>query len=346
MRKALYLGALMATAIAATAHGAPVTLTYDTFNENKRLLTAIDASTPVRLDGLIPDRNGGALGQTFTFVAGSSDLSMSAGWRVAPPEVRTIGVNIDLFDAANNLVASDVFSGVSGDLAASQFSTSGLTVGAVYTLQFTGTALEGGRYQVDLAAGAAPPPTPPTPVVPTSPEVSLFDTLSGGKFYGRVFDHGDSLLIDGVFGESGSIFNVANLTLTGGPLSGGITWLVAPGDLRTIGVNVDLFDAANMLVASDSFMGVTDGQAFSNFAVDGLIGNYRLVFSGTATQGGRYRINLGQDLTAPGFMPIPTGGGVVPEPQSWALLLVGFGSMGVALRRRRAGWCQLAPMCR
>ena len=31
-----------------------------------------------------------------------------------------------------------------------------------------------------------------------------------------------------------------------------------------------------------------------------------------------------------------TLGGGVPEPASWALMLVGFGGLGMAMRRRRA----------
>ena len=34
------------------------------------------------------------------------------------------------------------------------------------------------------------------------------------------------------------------------------------------------------------------------------------------------------------FDPLATGGGV-PEPASWALMITGFGLMGVALHRRR-----------
>ena len=49
-----------------------------------------------------------------------------------------------------------------------------------------------------------------------------------------------------------------------------------------------------------------------------------------------YRIALtsgGQTLTA--FAQIGTGAPAVPEPATWAMMLIGFGAMGVSLRRRR-----------
>jgi len=333
MRAAVYLGALLLAAFGATANAAPLTLTYDSYSENKTLETMLAASTPLRLDGLMPDRGGGSVVQTLTFIAGSTDLSMSAGWRIAPTGVRMVGVNIDLFDAASTVVFSDTFGGVNSGLAQSQFLASGLTVGGEYTLMLTGTAIQGGRYQIDLATGGGPLAIPPVPVVATSADHALFDTLKDDKVLGSI-DPGDMLVLDGIIGESGAITNVAELTLTGGALSAGITWLIAPGDQRTVGVNVDLLDATNTVVASDTFEGIFSGQAFSNFALDGLVGNYRLVFTGNALQGGRYRINLGTSLTPPDFMPIPTGG--VPEPQTWALLVAGFAGVGVAMRRRRA----------
>ncbi|MGZ3377905.1 MAG: PEPxxWA-CTERM sorting domain-containing protein [Phenylobacterium sp.] len=42
----------------------------------------------------------------------------------------------------------------------------------------------------------------------------------------------------------------------------------------------------------------------------------------------------GQDFA--GVITIAGGGGVVPEPAAWALMIGGFGLAGVALRRRRA----------
>jgi hypothetical protein len=39
----------------------------------------------------------------------------------------------------------------------------------------------------------------------------------------------------------------------------------------------------------------------------------------------------------PAIIVTATGGGVVPEPASWALMIAGFGLTGVALRRRQSG---------
>jgi hypothetical protein len=51
-------------------------------------------------------------------------------------------------------------------------------------------------------------------------------------------------------------------------------------------------------------------------------GDYRLTFGGTTSGGG------GEGGTLSFFQ-------AVPEPSTWALMLFGFGAMGVALRRRR-----------
>jgi hypothetical protein len=39
---------------------------------------------------------------------------------------------------------------------------------------------------------------------------------------------------------------------------------------------------------------------------------------------------------AAGDPPVPGAVGAVPEPASWAMLLAGFGGLGMAARRRRA----------
>jgi hypothetical protein len=39
--------------------------------------------------------------------------------------------------------------------------------------------------------------------------------------------------------------------------------------------------------------------------------------------------------TGPGFTRLPPSAPAVPEPGTWAMMLVGFGSLGVALRVRK-----------
>jgi hypothetical protein len=58
-----------------------------------------------------------------------------------------------------------------------------------------------------------------------------------------------------------------------------------------------------------------------------LAGIHSVSFSGTSQKVGFDNFEFG-DLSAP-------GGGAVPEPTSWALMILGLGGAGAMLRRRR-----------
>lgn len=313
------------------AHGAPLTLSYDGFSESKTVGSPLSASSPIRMDGRLRDQASVAITNSLFFTAGSAAISLSAGWLVSPLEVRTVGVNIDLLDATNTVVSTDNFLGVAGTLASSTLTASGLIPGAQYQVLLTGTAANAGRYQIDLVDGGAPPPVAPVPVALSPSDATRFDTHMGEKAFGPVIAPGDELRIDGVLPDDllSPIRNVIGISITESTLSAGTTWIVTQGPQRTVGVNVDLLDSFNNVVASDTFVGITGGQAFSQFSTTGLTpGNYRLQFTGTAELGGRYRIDLTTDATPPGFDPIvdnpPVG---VPEPGALALLLAGLTSL-------------------
>jgi PEP-CTERM motif len=204
-----------------------------------------------------------------------------------------------------------------------------------------------GRFQIDLVDGNVPPPVP-VPVAAAMPSTNefVFDTHVGTKNLGSAFTTGAQIQIDGVIADDlgSSISNEISLIVTAPTLSAGITWIVEAGSpQRTTGVNVDLFDSANLLVASDTFMGLMSGQAFSQFSTSLTPGNYHLLFTGIAPLGARYRIDLGTDATAPGFTPIvdtpPLHG--VPEPASLLLIVVGLMGMAASRQSRREyRWCR------
>jgi hypothetical protein len=330
---------LLVLLVARAASATPLDLTYDSPNESKTVSTALSASTPIRLEGRLAGT--GAIDNTLTFVAGSSALSLSATWLVAPPTNRTIGVNIDLFDATNTLVASDIFIGTDGTLATSRLAATNLVAGGLYHLQFTGTAVGFGRFQIDLANGTVPPPIPAVAAAIPDVNAALFDTHSGTKTFPTKLTPGDDFRIEGKLqDDGGAIKDVFEFTTTSTTaLSAGIEWIVGTlaDPQRTIGVNVDIFDAVHNLIISDTFVGITDGQAFSQFALSTLpIGKYTLEFTGTTPNAlGRYRIDLSTSSTAPGFAPIDDAVSVVPEPDMLALTALGMTALVVVRGRRR-----------
>lgn len=73
-----------------------------------------------------------------------------------------------------------------------------------------------------------------------------------------------------------------------------------------------------------SFSTVGSSNSLSLLIPSLAAGNYRIAFGGTAPTNGAVATG---NLT---FQVAP-----VPEPGTWAMMLVGFGAMGIAIRRRR-----------
>lgn len=137
------------------------------------------------------------------------------------------------------------------------------------------------------------------------------------------------------------------------------------GDIVTLTFQArgnDRGGALDTLTAGFSFLGATDGTSFSGggFGAGGgaFLGATTLSFSDTlasedpyaaytlgftAASAGSLNVfinaaggdnvgpildNVGLDITAPN--------GVIPEPATWAMMVLGFGGLGAMLRRRRA----------
>ncbi|HOG04401.1 MAG TPA: hypothetical protein PLL14_10500, partial [Accumulibacter sp.] len=159
-----------------------------------------------------------------------------------------------------------------------------LIAGGLYQLVLTGSADQVGRYTLALTAGAPSPVIDSLPVAAPLASQVLFDTHKGSKNAGVNLVNGDHLLIEGKIADDSvsAVNNEFTFTSTAEALSAGIEWIVGqPDNLeRTIGVNVDLFDSNDLLVASDTFVGLQDEQGFSQLAASGIgPGTYTLRFT-------------------------------------------------------------------
>jgi PEP-CTERM motif len=156
-----------------------------------------------------------------------------------------------------------------------------------------------------------------------------FNVLNASATLPTPFLGGDSLLLDTlVTGQTGALLQSITFTLGAGVsnLGGQAVWEIdtATGTgPRLIGVNIDIFDAANALVASDSFAGTLGGFAVSTFSGAIGPGTYRMVVTGTAVRDSVLDATL--SFTS-----------VVPEPGTYGLMLAGLGLVSLLARRRAA----------
>jgi PEP-CTERM motif len=157
-----------------------------------------------------------------------------------------------------------------------------------------------------------------------------FNVLNASATLATPFSAGDDLRLNTlVTTETGALLQAITFTLAAGvtDMTGEAAWEISSATgtgPRLVGVNIDIFNAGNVLVASDSFAGTLGRFAMSTF--DGAIGpgTYRMVASGTGVRASSLDVTLSFIGTAP-----------VPEPETYALMLVGLGAIGFVARRRR-----------
>jgi hypothetical protein len=154
---------LLSAALLPQAQAATQAVSFNVLNASATLSTPFAAGDNLRLDTLVTTQFGPLL-QTVNFVvgAGVNSFSGQASWEVGTATgtgPRLIGVNIDIFDFANNLVVSDTFAGTLAGFGLSTFANTAITPG-VYHLVATGTGVRDSSLDVTLsfAAGVVPEP--------------------------------------------------------------------------------------------------------------------------------------------------------------------------------------------
>lgn len=154
-----------------------------------------------------------------------------------------------------------------------------------------------------------------------------FNVLNAAATLLTPFATGDTLILDTVVTqETGALSQSITFAVAAGVTSlvGQAAWEISTASgtgPRLVGVNIDIFDAGNNLVMSDTFAGTLSGFAVSG--IKGAIGpgTYRLVATGSAVRDAVLDVSIS----------------MIPEPGTYALMLAGIGVLGLLARRRKIG---------
>lgn len=312
---------LTCAAVAAQADPRVVRLTE--LNSAVTLTTPFAGNETLLIDTLVTASTG-AMSNSVTFTLGTTvDLFGSAAWQSAQAagnDPRLVGVNVDIFNATNTLVASDSFVGVQSGVAISSLSA---TLGpGTYRAVISGTGQRASMIDLSLAfAGTAQPQQPPGPLDP-------LNVLQRSSVLSPPVSAGDTLFLNAaVVGPTGPLRQALTFTTDGsvGGFTSRASWEVSPaGGLgpRLTGVNIDLLDSSDNVLFSDTFSGLLGEFAVSSFAGGLAPGTYTLVATGTAQR--EVALDVSLTLVA-----------AVPEPETYALMLAGLATIGAVARRRR-----------
>jgi hypothetical protein len=139
---------------------------------------------------------------------------------------------------------------------------------------------------------------------------------------------GDTLFLDTFTTEVGALLQTTTFTLGPdvGSFTGNAAWLVrgaADAGPRLVGVNIDVLDSLDNVVASDSFVGLLANFAHSVFDLTGIApGTYRVVATGTGVRDSSLDISL-------------TFANAIPEPAAIAMMIAGLVAVGALSQRKR-----------
>lgn len=208
-----------------------------------------------------------------------------------------------------------------------------LSVGAVALTPATALAAKGGNGNGNNGNGNGNGGNGGAPTVITLPDCAAGDLTPGaaacsGFFQGNLLNNSDlsaqaaGLAAIGLSGWTGAIVE-PQLDLK----SSLVNFATALNGLTWIGVH---FGAGVNSPSPHTPAGVT---AFYRFDAGTNLDAFVLNF-GSASAARLYA--TGPAPTPPGPVTAPETGVAVPEPASWALMILGFGAAGAMLRRRRA----------
>jgi len=137
----------------------------------------------------------------------------------------------------------------------------------------------------------------------------------------------DTLFLNTFTTERGALSETTTFTVGPGVGSfvGRAAWEVGGANEPNLsGVNIDIFNSSNALVASDTFAGLLAGFAHSTFGPGAPIGpgTYTLVATGTGNRDTSLDISL---TLAP-----------IPEPTAIAMMIAGLLAVGALSQRKRS----------
>jgi hypothetical protein len=139
----------------------------------------------------------------------------------------------------------------------------------------------------------------------------------------------------GVAGASGTVSGAVFGSGNSAKGAGDDATFIFTFDAPVFAFGIDIFDLGT--AGASSLFILVDGVEHTLFSsVTGATGNQR--FGGVTDAGGMtnisiYATNANDNIELDN---VSYRGGAVPEPATWAIMLVGFGGLGAALRRRRA----------